>query len=986
MPNENQTDPRKGFVPRYLPWLLGGLMLIIYWETLNHWVTLLNIRQVASVCGWTWQPQVLNPLILLVTLPFRWLPMVHVPVAMDVFAAFCAAATLAVLARSVAILPHDRTNLERGRERSDFSFLTGWVAWVPPVAAVVFIGFQLGFWENATSFSGDMFDLFWFAVILWQLLEYRLDENENRLFLAAVLCGAGLVENWAMIGFFPLFILMLIWLRGFSFFHAGFLARIILSGLAGLLLLLVVLAPLAGKYSGIFAVGAWEAIKYHLNTDWRVVRQLGSADIRHCLALISLTSLLPALVMSFRWSANFGDSSRLGTNLVNYSMHLVNMIFLGMLVWMTFDPPFSPARSISDLGMHSTALTIYYIIALCIGYYSGYFLLIFGKDPVRTRRTTQPEPALPKSLLWLSPVVVAGALASLTILAGLLIYKNTPALLAANDESLRKFGEFGTKLLPPDGAILLCDSDDSVHDIPLRAFAVQAQLARDGRLQAYPVVDTSSLQSSPYHHYLHQRFPKVWPDLSATNGSARVDPLRLLSLLDRLSKSNNLCYLDPSFGYFFERFYQEPHGMVYSMKVLPAETLLPPALSTNLIAENEAYWKEVMADSGPSIQRAVHPLDLAKQPGILGWLMAHLHVSPDSNPNALTVGTYYSKSLNALGVQVQREGGLDQAAALFTDAQELNSNNVAATVNLAFNKLLHSGSTTTVDLSRATADQFGKYRGWNEVLNANGPFDETSFCYGLGCWMLQNRHYCQAAPLFNRVRQLSPDNLATRMLLAQIYILYRLPDPALQALHDPLTHPFRFGLNDTNSTEFNELVAAADFQKGRIADGVALLKTEMDRHPDDETLLLSSAKTFNVLHLHTNALETINRKLSHTPNDPNWLLDKGLISLQAGAYDEAVASLSKLLEVQTNQPNALFARGMAYLQNSRLDAARTDFLQLQLAYTNSFQVAYDLGEIAWRQHQTNEAIRNYRIYLANAPTNAPEQKTVRGRVTEMDGK
>jgi hypothetical protein len=74
MPKQNQTDPRKNFAPRFLPWLLGGVMLILYWRTLNHWVTLLNLNQVAAVSGWTWQPQLFNPLTFLATLPFTWLP------------------------------------------------------------------------------------------------------------------------------------------------------------------------------------------------------------------------------------------------------------------------------------------------------------------------------------------------------------------------------------------------------------------------------------------------------------------------------------------------------------------------------------------------------------------------------------------------------------------------------------------------------------------------------------------------------------------------------------------------------------------------------------------------------------------------------------------------------------------------------------------------------------------------------------------------
>ncbi len=84
--------------------------------------------------------------------------------------------------------------------------------------------------------------------MLWQLLEYRLDEHEWRLFLAAAFYGAGITENWAMMAFFPVFLMMIIWLRKLEFFNVNFLLRMTLCGLAGLLLFL--LLPLVVKFRG----------------------------------------------------------------------------------------------------------------------------------------------------------------------------------------------------------------------------------------------------------------------------------------------------------------------------------------------------------------------------------------------------------------------------------------------------------------------------------------------------------------------------------------------------------------------------------------------------------------------------------------------------------------------------------------------------------------------------------------------------------------
>ena len=161
-------------------------MLGVYWFTLNRWVTLLNLDQVAKASGWVWQPQFLVTVDCTwsLQLPFHWLARRRkYPLAIEPpFRRLRRAGRLVLLARSVALLPHDRTEAQRQREKSDFSFLTGWPAVFPPIIAVLFTGLQLAFWEaHATSFTGEMFDLLLFAFIIWLLLEYRLDENPWRL-------------------------------------------------------------------------------------------------------------------------------------------------------------------------------------------------------------------------------------------------------------------------------------------------------------------------------------------------------------------------------------------------------------------------------------------------------------------------------------------------------------------------------------------------------------------------------------------------------------------------------------------------------------------------------------------------------------------------------------------------------------------------------------------------------------------------------------
>jgi predicted Zn-dependent protease len=272
------------------------------------------------------------------------------------------------------------------------------------------------------------------------------------------------------------------------------------------------------------------------------------------------------------------------------------------------------------------------------------------------------------------------------------------------------------------------------------------------------------------------------------------------------------------------------------------------------------------------------------------------------------------------------------------------------------------------------------------LLNANGPFDEPSFCLTEGIILAsQNGFYHQAATVFSRVRELAPDNLAARLWLGQIFVLARQPDRALEVLHDPLTHPEKFSLARTNLTDLNIIAATAYFQKNDLTQGTQLLEAEMARHLADDGLRNAIVQVYVSHNLFTNALSLIDYKLQFTPDDPAWLLNKGYILVQSKAYPEAIDVLSRVLAIQTNNNNALFDRAIAYLNSGQLDAARADYKALQLSLTNSFQVDFGLGEIAWRKHETNEAIINYKHYLANADTNTDEAANVIRRLRELGG-
>jgi len=172
---EQDTKPSLGFVQRRLPWLVAGGVLLLYLLTLRRWITFLGLAPLARATGWDWHPTLHAPLKFLLSYPCRWLPAGLQVIGLNLFAAMCATLSLALLARSVALLQHDRTRDQRQAERGAYSLLSIPAAWLPPLLAVLVCGLQMTFWEDAVVWTGESLDLLFFAYVVRCLLEYRLD-------------------------------------------------------------------------------------------------------------------------------------------------------------------------------------------------------------------------------------------------------------------------------------------------------------------------------------------------------------------------------------------------------------------------------------------------------------------------------------------------------------------------------------------------------------------------------------------------------------------------------------------------------------------------------------------------------------------------------------------------------------------------------------------------------------------------------------------
>ena len=963
-----------------LPWIIAGGAFLIYLATLNHWVTFSSIPNVARVSGWNWQPEIWPftqpqpaPVYWLLTYPFRWLPVSTIPVALNLLSVLLAALSLALLARSVTLLPHDRTNAQRLREKSESALLSMRSAWLPPVLAVVVCGLQLSFWEHATAASQDMLNLLLFAFVIRCLLEFRVDGRHCWLSRAAFVYGLGITNDWAFIGFFPVFIAAVVWIKGLSFFDLGFLGRMCLWGCLGLLCYL--LLPLIQSLSTISPVPFWTALRANLGGQKLL---LATVLNKHMLIhadkpfwVLGIASLLPLLMLSIPWPSFSGDTSRLGVAIASFSFHLVYGILLLLCVWIALDPPMSPRFHVPEgLRPYLPMLTLYYLGALGVGYFCGYFLLILGKKVERQRRSSSRSSS--------EGIVQVGGVGVLLIVTALLVCRNLPQMRTTNGPSLKDFTQLLTENFPSEPAVILSD------DIR-KLLLAQELTTQQGRSSKYVFLDTSSLKWPDYHRFLKRHYGGRWqPGTQTTEQERALDDGGVLQLIWSLSESNTLYYLHPSFGYYFERFYLEPHGLAYKLQRYPAEGLLAPPLGPEITAENEAFWQQAQTGLLTRLKPLVAASHDKTRSTWMDKVFARAHLVNEPNREMSVIAEFFSRALNFWGVEAQKQKRLPEAAAHFERALEVNRDNLVASINLECNKNLQAGHTPSAKLPKSIEDQFGKYRKWDQIMNANGPFDQPDFCFEQGRLFGRLGLYHQAAQEFDRAVALEPHNVSARLMLAQIYLLNQMPDRAGGLVEEIHALPPALSLSRSNQANLLHIEMTVHLIKGELAPAERAFQEAITRFPKDEELLATAAQVFMTAGYYTNALTAIDAQLLIAPDNTSALVNKGYAFMQAQDFEKAIGFFSKALALEPGHTSALFNRAICFVRLKKANQAKADYQQLQKSYPTEFRIDFGLAQVALLEGDTNAAIRYFELYLTHSPpSNVEEPKLVRAQLEEL---
>ena len=962
-----ETDRR---LPRYVA--LGALL--IYVLTLSRSITLQSLPLAAKVAGWDWQPMAGQPLLWLLTLPLRGLPAGWISVGLNLFSAVCGALTLGLLARSVQLLPQDRTPIQRVFLNKDKGLFTPPDDWAPGVLACVVCGLEFGFWQEATAASGRMLDMLLLAAAIRCLLEYRAGRESRWLNAAALIWGLGSAENWVMLLTLPLFVASLLWLRRLHFLRVGFLLRMALLMLAGFSI--YALLPLVNGLAPHSPWGFGEAWHMTLRTTKHTILLFSGPfwmGHRYMGVVVLLFYLLPVLPCLIHLPDEGGYLKSLTTRLQILVCHGSYAFLLLACLWLAFDPAIGLQQiMLRQLGYSMPLLSFDYVTALGAGYFAGYFMLVFGAN-LREQYRKKPQfikpPFTPR---WLRRSVPPFLCALPVLVAGGLIFKNAPAVTLVNRQPLQSFGDLAVRSLPAGGGIVL--SDD-----PQKLFVFQAALARYVDRRRWLPVDTRSLPDPEYRAQLERMCPDGW--LTGTNRH-ELNPPEIMSLLDHVARTNRLFYLHPSFGYFFERFYLQPHGAVYEMKPYPKDQFNGPPMSASEADQNEKFWDEAWQtelefNNQTNSQRQSTPSKAKKTAQKI--FLHYLCLSAIPSLQSRLLSEWFSVALNGWGVELQRNGRLPEARQRFEQAIALNTNNLAALVNLQCNNNLQAGNKMSLFSMDKVASQLGKLQRLGPIMKYCGPFDDPVFCYLLGDVYQQIGLLHQAVQEFERAQRLAPNMLSTKFALAQLYSRQRMDDKALETVNLLRDEIQTLPIKDTMDVSLAVLEANSWLSQTNPARARSVLQSVLKQHTNDNRTLNLVLQAYLAFGDYTNALELVSGKLAQEPDNVAALINQAAILIQMGDATNAIPFLNYALAI-TNLPIARLNRAIAYLQTQNLPAAEADYLELDNSPAQAFLVHYGLAEIAERRHDTNLAIHHLELCLSNAPAGTVKWREVRERL------
>lgn len=888
---------------RRFPFQVALVALLFYALTMSRGVTIGSLALTSKIAGWDWLPLTGQPLLWLLTLPLRLLPAGWVPAGLNLFFAVAGAVTLGILAWSLELLPWFRPLATR----------KGWSGRLPLLLAIAGCGLEFDFWQAATAATGEMLDVLLLAAAAGCLLKYRVVLELRWLWAAALIWGIGMAENWVMVITLPLFVVSLVWLRGLFFFNRQFILTLAGLGLAGFAL--YALLPLV---NGLLPGSPWNLhlawLQSLRETKVMLLGIYGQFWVRHRMLAVAvvLFYLLPLAALLVRLGyEDTKNKSPLDRSLI-WIFRGVDAGLMLVFLWQAFDPAFG-LRQLMARQLNATLplLTLDYLNALAIGFLAGNLLLAL--QPREVDEIFDPPIFGRQLAAGLERAAVPGLMVLLVVAALGLGARNLPAITLANRHPLTQFGELELRSLPAGGGLV-------VSDFPEKLEVFQAAQARHQPQADWLPVLTKDLPEPAYRGRLNRLRPGCW--LAATNGQA-LAPGEMLQLLERLAQTNRIFYIHPSFGYFFEQFYAQPAGLAYELKRYPANTINPPPLTADIIAQNEQVWNGL----APEIE-SLERLDSAAESSLVKFARKHFDLEPVGVRQSGLLKEWYSLALDDWGVQLQRNGWLSAAQQRFNQALVLNQNNWIVRLNLYCNTNLQTGTNLTLAGVSELDSHLGSLQNRTRLISRLGPVDEPDWCFLLGKTYLHDGLPRLAMQQFDRVHALAPQDLATELALAELYGRYRMNDRAMTAINELRGEIKKRPDNADLDVQLALVEAGVWLAQTNLPRAVSVLQDVVQQHPDDNAAWSRISLAYFTFGDFTNAAQLASRLLAREPDNVAALLIQSGVFLQSRRAELAIPLLNHVLSL-TNNLQAKLDRAMAYAATSNYPAARSDYLELE---------------------------------------------------------
>ena len=176
-----------------------------------------------------------------------------------------------------------------------------------------------------------------------------------------------------------------------------------------------------------------------------------------------------------------------------------------------------------------------------------------------------------------------------------------------------------------------------------------------------------------------------------------------------------------------------------------------------------------------------------------------------------------------------------------------------------------------------------------------------------------------------RCSELAPDWREPKLGLAESYVFLGDFANGLRLGESLLAGPPLTGLDEATLVSCR---ARAMQGLGRRKEAASCIESFVRQHLEEPEVLSSAVKLCLRRGHYTVALEMLDQLLVREPNNPEFVLNKGIVQMELWQFRAAIVTLTQSLSLDPSNPDARIRRASCCLHAGQLDTARADYQEL----------------------------------------------------------